>query len=222
MEKISIKLPAKQGLELKFVKGCLAKIASPPYTIIGRILHINLFEKFRGSIKNIFEHKKFGKILGINLAALFLSSSLIQFPFEESQVYEESFVAKAPFVLDTKKSIQYPVEEIKITQGYKMFHTGIDFDGTTGNPIRPIKDGIVEAINYSKYAYGNAILIDHGNEITTLYAHLSKILVVPNQEVTTETIIGEMGSTGRSSGDHLHLEIRDNGIAFNPLTVLPK
>jgi len=98
----------------------------------------------------------------------------------------------------------------------------VDFDGVTGDPIHPIMDGRVEAINYSKYAYGNAVLIDHGDNITSLYAHLSKILIKPNQEVTTDTIIGEMGSTGRSSGDHLHLEIRDSGKPFNPLTALPK
>ena len=83
-------------------------------------------------------------------------------------------------------------------------------------------DGRVFAINYSRYAYGNAILIYHGSEITSLYAHLSKINVTPNQEVTTDMVIGEMGATGRSFGDHLHLEIRDNGVPINPLTVLPK
>jgi murein DD-endopeptidase MepM/ murein hydrolase activator NlpD len=64
-------------------------------------------------------------------------------------------------------------------------------------------------------------LINHGSDITTLYAHLSKIFVEPNQEVTTDTVIGEMGATGHALGDHLHLEIRDTGKPINPLTVLP-
>ena len=81
--------------------------------------------------------------------------------------------------------------------------------------------GIVEAIDQSKYAYGNAILINHGNEITSLYAHLSKIEVGVNQEVTIETEVGKMGATGHASGDHLHLEIRDHGKPINPLSLLP-
>src|SRR4030066_184901 len=80
----------------------------------------------------------------------------------------------------------------------------------------------VEAIDRSKYAYGNAVLIDHGNSITSLYAHLSKIEVTVNEEVDMNTEIGEVGATGRSTGDHLHLEIRDHGVPFNPSFVLPK
>ncbi|KKR11294.1 MAG: Peptidase M23 [Candidatus Woesebacteria bacterium GW2011_GWA1_39_21] len=170
----------------------------------------------------VFENNKTQKVIGINLAALFLSTSLVQFPYDEKVTPDESFITKAPFVLETKKSIQYPVGKIVITQGYKVFHPGLDFDGVTGDPVRPIMDGVVEDVSYSKYAYGNAILINHGNKITSLYAHLSKILVKPNQEVTTDVIIGLMGASGHASGDHLHLEIRDNGKPFNPLTVLPK
>lgn len=221
MEKRSKKLPAKQRVTSKPAKNCLAKGFTSLFLKLGRLLRAkrsNISKKLR----LVFENKKFGRVVGINLTALFLSTSLIQFPFQEPEVADEDFVTKAPFVLETKKSVQYPVEQIKITQGYKMFHSGIDLDGITGDPIHPIMDGRVQAINYSKYSYGNAVLIDHGDNISTLYAHLSKILVTPNQEVTTDTIIGEMGSTGRSSGDHLHLEIRDNGKPFNPLTVLPK
>lgn len=221
MEKRSKKLPAKYRVISKPAKNCLAKERTSLFSKLGRFLHARRFNPSK-TLKHIFENKKFGRVVGINLTALFLSTSLIQFPFQEPEVADEDFVTKAPFVLETKKSVQYPVEQIKITQGYKIFHSGVDFDGITGDPIRPIMDGRVQAINYSKYSYGNAILIDHGDNFSTLYAHLSKILVTPNQEVTTDTIIGEMGSTGRSSGDHLHLEIRDNGKPFNPLTVLPK
>lgn len=172
--------------------------------------------------RRVFENNKIHKVLGLNLAALFLSTSLIQYPFNEIAATEEDFVTQAPFVLETKKSVQYPLPNIKINQGYRMYHPGLDLDGDTGDPVHPVMDGTVEAINYSKYAYGNAILINHGNDITTLYAHLSKILVKANDEVTTDTIIGEVGSTGHSTGPHLHLEIRDSGKPFNPLTVLPK
>ncbi|OGC70659.1 hypothetical protein A2415_00315 [candidate division WWE3 bacterium RIFOXYC1_FULL_39_7] len=215
-------LPAKRRLDLKFVKSRSADTDIPLFPKPGVVLRSRSGNKISRVFRLIFENKRIHKVLGLNLAAVFLSTSLMQHPFEETASIDENFVTKAPFVLQAKKSIQYPVKMIKITQGYKTFHPGIDLDGVTGDPIYPIMDGKVFAINYSKYAYGNAILIYHGSEITSLYAHLSKINVAPNQEVTTETVIGEMGATGRSFGDHLHLEVRDNGIPINPLTVLPK
>ena len=81
--------------------------------------------------------------------------------------------------------------------------------------------GKVEAISRSRYAYGNAIIIDHGNQITSLYAHLSEIKVKKDEEVNLKTEIGKVGSTGHSSGAHLHLEIRDQQRPINPYVILP-
>jgi murein DD-endopeptidase MepM/ murein hydrolase activator NlpD len=221
MKKLTLNLPAKRRLELRLVKNRLAYSDTPFFPKLGEILRTRSGNKISRAFRYIFENKRIQKVLGLNLVAIFLSTSLMQFPFEEINATDENFVTKAPFVLETKKSIQYPVEKIIITQGYKLFHPGLDLDGITGDPIRPVMDGTVEAINYSKFAYGNAVLINHGSDITTLYAHLSKIFVEPNQEVTTDTIIGEMGATGHASGDHLHLEVRDSGKPINPNTVLP-
>lgn len=221
MIKLTTYLPAKRRLEIKIVRNRLANTNQPLFPKPGDVLRFRKGNKVSRIFRFIFENKKIQKTLGINLAALFLSTSLLQFPFEETATTEGDFVTKAPFVLETKKSIQYPIKHVVITQEYKMFHPGLDIDGITGDSIYPIMDGTIEAINYSKYAYGNAILINHGNDITSLYAHLSKILVRPNQEVTTDMIIGEMGASGRAFGDHLHLEIRDGGKPFNPNSVLP-
>jgi murein DD-endopeptidase MepM/ murein hydrolase activator NlpD len=81
--------------------------------------------------------------------------------------------------------------------------------------------GVIENVSYSRFAYGNAVIINHGNGITSLYAHLSIVEAEEGQEVTMDTKLGEMGATGRSFGDHLHLEVRDHGRAINPLSVLP-
>jgi len=220
MIKLSTNLPAKRRLEVRIVKNRLANINQPPFPKLGDILRFRKGNKVSRIFRYVFENKKIQKMLGINLAALFLSTSLMQVPSEDTTKPENDLITQAPFVLETKKSIQYPVDPVIITQGYKLLHPGLDLDGTTGDPIRPIMDGKVEAISHSKYGYGNAILIDHGNEFTSLYAHLSKILVQLNQEVTTETIIGEMGATGHAMGDHLHLEIRDAGKPINPSSVL--
>jgi len=135
------------------------------------------------------------------------------------------FAPSGPGLADSlvlPECIQYPVEPVKITQGFGFFHPGIDLDGLTGDKIRPIKSGVVEAVSYSKYTYGNAIIVNHGDDLTSLYAHLSKIDVSEGDSVTTDTVIGEMGATGHASGDHLHLEIRDSGRAINPFTILPR
>lgn len=172
--------------------------------------------------RHIFEHKNIRRVLGTNLALMLVASSLIPTNIFANTETEQTVIAETNTPLTTEHSAQYPVEKVKVTQGYSFFHPGIDFDGLTGDAIRPIKNGRVEDISTSRYAYGNAIIVSHGNEITSLYAHLSKILVQKGQAVTTETVIGLMGATGRASGDHLHLEIRDHGIPMNPATVLPR
>lgn len=135
---------------------------------------------------------------------------------------EETVIKEAQAPITTIRDIQYPTKEIKITQGYSFFHPGLDLDGITGDEIKPIKAGRVEAVSHSKYAYGNAVLVNHGNRLASLYAHLSKIEVNEGEEVSTLTKLGEMGATGRSFGDHLHLEIRENGVPINPYLVLPR
>jgi murein DD-endopeptidase MepM/ murein hydrolase activator NlpD len=70
------------------------------------------------------------------------------------------------------------------------------------------------------YGYGNRVMIDHGNGYRTLYAHLSQVYVVPGQTVARGAAIGKMGSTGRSTGIHLHFEVIRNGVYLNPLSVL--
>ena len=124
-------------------------------------------------------------------------------------------------VFTTERSVRYPVESVQITQGYKIYHPGLDFEGETGDSVYPVMLGVVEDISHSRLGYGNALIINHGGEITSLYAHLSKIEVEIDQNISTDTIIGEVGSSGTSSGDHLHLEIRENGKPINPYSILP-
>ncbi len=123
--------------------------------------------------------------------------------------------------IDTERAVQIPVKKLSITQGFSIFHPGVDLDGLTGDSINPIMGGKVIGIQHSHLNYGNAIIIDHGNQITSLYAHLSKIFVKIGDEVNSNSIIGLMGSTGHSTGDHLHLEVRVKGYPVNPRTIIP-
>jgi len=103
--------------------------------------------------------------------------------------------------------------------GTPAFHAGIDFRAHRGQRITATAGGIVTKAGRNG-GYGNMVEIDHGNGFTSRYAHLSRILVSENQKVSFGTVIGEAGSTGRSTGPHLHYEIRRNGEAVNPANFL--
>ena len=178
--------------------------------------------KFSRFFRHIFGHKSIRKILGGNLAIMFIASTLLPNSSLANVGTEDMVIEETNTPLTTKRIVRYPTDEVKVTQGYRLFHPGLDLDGITGDEIYPIKDGRVEATSLSKYAYGNAIIVKHGDGLSSLYAHLSKIDVSEGQEVTTNTVIGEMGATGRAFGDHLHLEIYKNGIPVNPYSVLPR
>lgn len=94
-------------------------------------------------------------------------------------------------------------------------HTGIDIGRPTGTPVYAAQDGYIAVASYQG-AYGNMIILDHGNEIATVYAHLSRFGTSRGKFVKKGELIGYVGSTGRSTGSHLHFEIRQNGTALNP------
>ena len=99
--------------------------------------------------------------------------------------------------------------------GSKAFHEGLDFTANTGTPIRAAADGIVSATEHGG-AYGKLVKIEHGAGLETRYAHTSKILVKVGDRVSKGQIVAEVGSTGRSTGPHLHYEIRLNGASLDP------
>lgn len=103
----------------------------------------------------------------------------------------------------------------------KSTHTGLDIAATTGTPIKVVADGTVIAASYNG-SYGNLVKVDHGNGVETWYAHTSKMYVTVGQTVTAGEIIAAVGSTGNSTGPHLHLEIRINGNHVNPQNYLYK
>jgi murein DD-endopeptidase MepM/ murein hydrolase activator NlpD len=103
--------------------------------------------------------------------------------------------------------------------GRMAFHGGIDFRVSTGTPINSAGTGIVVHAR-RKGGYGKMVEIDHGNGLTTRYAHLSRILVSKGDHVALGARIGKAGSTGRSTGPHLHYEVRRNGSAVDPMRFL--
>lgn len=104
--------------------------------------------------------------------------------------------------------------------GEREQHSGIDFAVPTGTPIHPVKPGTVLMVRYHPNGYGRFIVINHGDGIASLYAHCSEILVSEGDVVTTDTVIALVGSTGQSTGPHLHFEIIINGRPVNPKRLL--
>lgn len=105
--------------------------------------------------------------------------------------------------------------------GVKSFHTGTDMACPTGTPIYASMSGTISATGVNR-VYGNYVIIEHGNGYQTLYAHMSKIIAKKGQWVSQGTRIGLVGSTGYSTGPHLHFTVYKNGKMINPMTVLNK
>lgn len=103
---------------------------------------------------------------------------------------------------------------------FQAFHTGLDIAGKRGDPITPFMKGKVIYAGEISWGFGKHVIIDNGNNITSIYAHLDKILVAKDQEVKPGDIIGSEGSTGWSTGPHLHFETRVFGIPVNPRVFL--
>ena len=104
--------------------------------------------------------------------------------------------------------------------GTQRLHTGIDIGADYGDAIRAADGGVVIHSDWMG-GYGNAVIIDHGNGISTLYAHNSQLLVSEGQTVAKGQTVARCGSTGYSTGPHLHFEVRQNGSPVNPLNYLP-
>lgn len=115
----------------------------------------------------------------------------------------------------------WPTVSQGISTYFAWWHPGIDLPNRSAPPVVAADGGVVTVAGWpDNYGYGNRVMIDHGNGYQTLYAHLSNIYVSAGQRVSRGQTIGQMGSTGRSTGTHLHFEIHFKGIALNPLSIL--
>src|SRR3990170_1688238 len=108
-----------------------------------------------------------------------------------------------------------------ISQNFVWYHKGVDIANRASPDVLAADAGTIVLAGWpDNYGYGNRVMIDHGNGYVTLYGHLSRIYVVSGQTVSRGSAIGKMGSTGRSTGNHLHFEVVKNGTYISPLTVL--
>ncbi len=114
--------------------------------------------------------------------------------------------------------IKVPLKQISTY--YSSWHPGMDLVTDAGTAIYPVADGYVSSAGWSLWGYGNVVYVQHANGVQTLYAHMSKINVTTGQQVTAATVLGLVGTTGHSTGPHLHFEIHKNDVPFNPKGVV--
>ena len=124
-----------------------------------------------------------------------------------------------PVIAGGTGQFQWPTNG-SVTQYPVWYHNALDIANPSAPGIVAADSGTVVKVEYLRYGYGQHVLIDHGNGYQTLYAHMSDIYVKPGNAVARGQVIGRMGSSGRSTGTHLHFEIRKNGVIQNPLSYL--
>ncbi len=105
--------------------------------------------------------------------------------------------------------------------GEGAFHSGVDITASLGSSIKASADGVVSHADWGS-GYGRLVVVDHGNGLQTYYAHLMRIDVIAGQEVRRGQLLGASGSSGRSTGPHLHYEVRQNGTPVNPYIFLTR
>ncbi len=116
-----------------------------------------------------------------------------------------------------KTALLWPTSGHVITQYYSWRHTGLDVDGDYTSPLYASEDGVVQTSGWNPYGYGLQVLIVHDNGMKTRYAHASKLFVKAGERVKRGQVIAMMGSTGRSTGSHIHYEVYVGGKRVNPL-----
>lgn len=177
-------------------------------------------------VRKLVERTEIKELIGIHLAGItFFSALIVPQTANIVSTVEASRTPTPAAIIDvipTTTTFQWPLTSFDISQRFSIFHPGIDLVAPRGTPILAASEGEIAWVNFFPWGYGNHVLIKYNNRIQSLYAHMSKILVQPGQEVTKQTEIGEVGATGWATGNHLHFEVYQDGTPINPLDVLPE
>lgn len=188
-------------------------------------------QAFSWAARKVFEHKKAKQAIGVHLLIGLFVFGWWQLPILEVQAYDTQSVLETnpeKIVLTispvaqtvTEATFQDPVTGY-ISQSFSWYHPGIDIAGNDFQEIKPIASGTVSLIEDSWGGYGRSVMVDHGNNYMSRYAHLYTVNVTLGQYISHDTVLGTVGATGWATGPHLHLEIYDQGQTVNPLAIIP-
>jgi murein DD-endopeptidase MepM/ murein hydrolase activator NlpD len=196
----------------------------------------NRIEKLSARVNNIEDQaKKLSKTSGLQYAADIDTNIGRGGPSDTFDVVEknaehlEDRLRSMDFELDNQRLVMSTTPKGLPVNGYMTdqfgmrrfagsteFHPGLDIAVPSGTNVAATADGLVIYADW-RNGYGNAVVIDHGHGLTTRYGHMSAIEVKPGQQVHRGDVIGRAGSTGRSTGPHVHYEVRENNLPLNPL-----
>lgn len=174
--------------------------------------------------RKVFEYRKIKPTIGVGLTIIILLANLLSVQAAAFEQPEEPVVLEEPkkVLTTTQTTFRLPVPGY-ISTGFSWYHPGIDIADNANRLVYAAADGQVLEATYSNWGYGNTVVIDHGNGLTTRYAHLQQdIRVKVGEKVSKDTALGRVGSTGWSTGPHLHFEVWENGQVLNPLIFLPE
>jgi len=200
-----IKIPAVDGLVYKIKKGdTLEKIA----------------KTYQSDINDIVEFNKLVSVHDIVAGQEIMIPGGIKPTTYRPTTRSVASVFTTPSTstsVDSGGKLLWPTNSRRITQYYKWRHSGLDIGNKTGQPIYASESGKVTTAGWNRGGYGYYVIINHGNGLETLYAHSSKLYVKKGDSVSRGDVIAAIGSTGWSTGPHIHYEVRINGVRKNPL-----
>jgi len=183
-----------------------------------------LKEKNSNNIDNIKIMEKYNT----ELASFTNTDECVSALYEEKKSVKPAYTGtnnSSTYIASLGISFVEPVQGM-LTSGFGVRrrdnHKGLDIANSMGTPIRAAAAGTVTYAQYNSGGYGNLVIISHGNGVQTYYGHCSKLYVKAGQTVSQGEVISAMGSTGISTGSHLHWEVRINGVAQNPRNYLYK
>ena len=170
----------------------------------------------------VFEKRNIKAAFGGVISMTTLASGMFVLPGDPSVMASANIQPlDENIVIETKKTLVNVLPEFTgVSQEYHFGHPGMDITAELGAKIYPLKDGTVVLMSFSRWDYGRSVVVDHGNGMQTRYAHMGKIFVEEGDSITTDTAVGEVGLTGRTTGPHLHIEILKNNRAVNPRAYL--
>ncbi len=177
-------------------------------------------------IRPFFERKKIKSALGGLFSMTSLASGLF-FLQGDTTLIEASFTpVTEEMIIETKHGISSVVPAMTgISQEYHQAHPGIDITAPLGSKILPLMKGTVSLVATTGSGYGRWVEVDHGEKLVSRYAHMGKIQIEEGETVEVDTVLGEVGLTGWTTGPHVHMELMQNGRQINPrahLLSLPK
>jgi murein DD-endopeptidase MepM/ murein hydrolase activator NlpD len=186
---------------------------------------------YRGSnrisraVRRRIEKRSLLELIGLPLTGVAFFGAVILPQTQNAAAAVETYMETQQTTIEvtpTHAQFHWPLSSFGISQYFSVSHPGMDLTDPEGTPIHPVADGEVSLVLTLPFGYGKHVMVTHANHLQSVYGHMSVIEATMGEKVTKETEIGKVGATGWATGNHLHLEIWQDGIPVNPMEILPQ